>query len=346
LQRQTTTVAEVLKLVTCLPDQLYNFYDRILESVSDKTLRRYLTRALFYLSMTMEVQATNLAAMSALNYQSWHSWFGNCIEKPVTREDILTPLNGLIVRKKREYDDDVFVQLAHFSVAEYLALATTQPILQEYEFPSSMVGDDGSRLMGLRVYALYVYSALYPDRLNDGDWYTYKIQYLLNQYVRGTVSPADYKVLYWLGWMWRAHRLLFDMVMNIICVYSCHAKRCWELKSVAPFAFDLEKLGSSYDRGLSGVWPLPLFYVCLGVWQLSRFLPWVLSKLLALCVLLTVDVPFTSLTLIGKDTNKERIFLGALVLMAVPMVLNYAILLSLFTALLIVFLLIFVDIVK
>lgn len=273
LQRQTTTASEVLELVACLPDHLYNFYDRILESVSDKTLRRYLTRALFYITVSEEVQATELAAMSALTYQSWYSWFGNFIEKPVTFEDIITPLNGLIERRDVNGGS---IKLAHFSVAEYLGLATTRTILQEYEFPSNMVGCDNNRLIGLRIYALYVYGALYPDRLNGANRYTNAIQDHLHKYLRGgtVFRRADYKVLYCLGWMWRAHRLLFDMVMNITCVYLCHAKRCWELQSVAPLSFNFMYLGnSSYLRDTTSIRPIPFFYVCPGVWRLSGLLP-------------------------------------------------------------------------
>jgi hypothetical protein len=340
LQRQTTTVSEVLELVACLPDQLYNFYDRILESVSDKTLRRYLTRALFYIIVSEEVQATRLAAMSALTYQSWYSWFGNFIDKPVTCEDIITPLNGLIERRNVNGDS---IKLAHFSVAEYLGLATTRTILQEYDFPSNMVERDNNRLIGLRIYALYVYGALYPDRLNGADWYTNAIQNHLNKYLRGgaVFRRADYKVLYCLGWMWSAHRLLFDMVMNITCVYSCHAKRCWELQSVATFSFDLLKLGNSYFRDFTGIWPMPLFYICFGVWQLSGLLPWVLGKLLAFCVLLVVAFPFIFLTGVAKDTNKERIIRGLVFFIVISTVLGYGILLFLYIAFVIVFLLVF-----
>lgn len=342
LQRQTTTASEVLELVACLPDHLYNFYDRILESVSDKTLRRYLTRALFYIIVSEEVQATGLAAMSALTYQSWYSWFGNFIEKPVTFEDIVTPLNGLIERRDVNGGS---IKLAHFSVAEYLGLATTRTILQEYDFPSNMVGLDNNRLVGLRIYALYVYGALYPDRSNGADWHTDTIKEYLHEYLLGgtVFHRADHKVSYCLGWTWRAHRLLFDMVMNITCVYLGHAKRCWELQSVAPFSFDFMHLGNSYLRDTTSIWPMPLFYVCLGVWRLSGLLPWVLGKVLAFFVLLVVAIPFVLLTGVAKDTNKERIFLGALFFIVVSAALGYGILLFLYMAFVIIFLLVFKD---
>jgi hypothetical protein len=143
LRRQTAITKELLDLVACLPDQPYNFYDRILESVSDNTLRSYLTRALVYLLVSREVRDTDLVAFGAWTYPSWYRWFGNFIEKPINCEDILIPLNELItmgnmdsrqtgfMRSAREILEPaaarniVLVKLAHFSVAEYLRLATT-----------------------------------------------------------------------------------------------------------------------------------------------------------------------------------------------------------------------------
>ncbi|PSN62961.1 hypothetical protein BS50DRAFT_591188 [Corynespora cassiicola Philippines] len=249
LQRQTTTAEEVLELVACLPGQLYDFYDRILERVSDKTLRRYIVRALGYILVGELVDETYLAAISAVAYKSWYSWFGNIMEKPIESQDILTPLNGLIATRRTSSWAGIprLVTLAHFSVAEYLRLATTRKALKEYDF-DSRIFVDGNRALAWSYYVFRIYGSLYPEYLETDNLRTvwagshHRIHFYLRRHLKFTASSGKTVQYQRVVWLLRAHRLLFDMVMNIACVYSSHLKRCRDVEPWAPIAFDWDEL--------------------------------------------------------------------------------------------------------
>jgi hypothetical protein len=123
--------------------------------------------------------------------------------------------------------------------------------------------------------------------------------------------------------LWRAHRLLFDTVMNITCVYSSHAERCWDLQSVAPFSITLSWSETSMFRDTWGL----LSYVYL-LSELILLTTWALGKPVALRVLLVVDFLFVISTGIFKYVDRKWYFAGALFFIVCFMVPGYGILLS------------------
>ncbi|QDS75135.1 hypothetical protein FKW77_007688 [Venturia effusa] len=261
LQRQMTKANEVLDLVNSLPDELHTFYDRILESVSDKALRPYLTRTLCLLAVVDAVPATYLAALSSMTYKSWYSWFGNFAEKPIKSDDILVPLNGLVTKELDKIFDyrgpqiftrvETVVKLAHFSVAEYLRLANTRKALENYDFASSVIHGSGNRAVGLRLYAFRTYGSLFPDYLQTDDLRTaweHSHDGVEINLKASLVVPLGLNTIesFHAGrWLWRIHHLLFDIIVNIVCVLSIHPKRCWSLRSRAPFSIDMRILDLS-----------------------------------------------------------------------------------------------------
>ncbi|KAF2741233.1 hypothetical protein EJ04DRAFT_571362 [Polyplosphaeria fusca] len=100
LQRSTTTANEVLNLVSTLPNQLYDFYDRILERVTDRKLQKYIVRTLWFLRVDgRNIDERVPVTLSIISYQSWYSWFIKMVDDPVSSDDILKPLNGLHLGK-------------------------------------------------------------------------------------------------------------------------------------------------------------------------------------------------------------------------------------------------------